>query len=164
MYGRTIKFKLCVLQTWNILTLCKYMSTGSNRINRQKTNRSKTNQAYLIVMRVFIFIQIKRYLNVQVYLSMFTMFKYIYRYLPHSVHWRYYQFAIDILHPFNSYAVEYLNKMIDQIIFRWKLHSGDWKSMRHIIKEYLGQLWRRVSTITSFDDYVGNVTGRLILF
>jgi hypothetical protein len=89
-----------------------------------------------------------------IYLSMFTLFCS--------------QFAIDML--INIYYINLklilanIWKMIDQIIFPWKLHSDEWKSTRYIIKKYWRQLWRRVSTITSFDHCVGNVMTRLFYF
>jgi hypothetical protein len=99
------------------------------------------------------------YLNVQVYCRTLA---YICRCLPCSVHWRYYQFAIVVLiNIINNIFINFW-KMIDQIIFPWKLHSDDWKSTCYYIKKYWRQLWRRVSTITSFDHYVGNVMTRLI--
>jgi hypothetical protein len=80
-----------------------------------------------------------------IYLSMFTMFC-----------------SLTILSVCNWRVNIYIWKMIDQIIFPWKLHSDDWKSMRYIIKKCWRHFWRRVSTITSFDHYVGNVMTRLI--
>jgi hypothetical protein len=82
---------------------------------------------------LYIFLQFKRYLNVQVYCRTLA---YIYRCLLCSVHRRYYQFAIDVL--IDIYYInlklilENIWKMIDQIIFPWKIHSGDWKSTPNI--------------------------------